>query len=267
MNYRLIFILFLNSVSSLIVLGQDSVKIALDINIINPCFGFENTSISGQVSTAEDFILSNNNRKTLGFGLVELDFYPVKFVGFRLGTGFSQSELNDAKIKSEFQQQFNDYSLEFPATDFENGVVPISGGFKPFYWHAGIIGEINIGRVLEICPSVSYIRSYSGERYVVYANFTETATNDQFRRAYNFRERNYSGMKFGLDFRYDPKEFFYLGLRMEYTCLNSSGISGYEDLYDDGTLLASEINNYSRKTSYFLFGVNLGLHLYHKRKL
>lgn len=264
MKYNIIIICFIYFQSSSFVFGQDSTRMALDINIINPGYGFQNTSISGQLSSPENLILSSNSTNVFGSGLIEGDFYPLKFIGVRLGIGFSQSNLNRSKIESEFQEQFDAYTVEFPNTNYENGVVPISGGFVPFYWHAGIIGKIELGKGINICPNLNYVRSFSGDSYNVYANFTDLTTSDQFRREYVFRENDHSGINVGVDFRYDPEELFYIGLRLNYIQLNTDGKSNYEDQLGNGSIFNGFGGEYSRRTSYFLFGVNFGIHIFPK---
>ncbi len=240
------------------VLSQDSIIFRLDLSFINPGFGYQKTTIAGNTSTGENFILNNNDNDISGFGILETDVYFYKFIGARLGVGFTHAGFDKKKIRTDFRYQFDDYDVEIPITNYEEGEVPFSGGFDMFYFQTGIIGKIKIGKWVSFCPNISYIMSTGSNASYIDADFTHLITNDQFRRKYTFDEGPFTGSKFGLDIRFVLAEIMFLGLRLEYYGLTGSGKANYKDVYDDTTEIMGLDNDYIRKINFYLIGVNVG---------
>lgn len=248
-------------ITNTFALCQDSIIFRFDFSAFNIGSGFQKTAISGNVSSDEKFILNNNDNDIFGFGFLETDVYLYKFIGFRLGLGFNQTGYNEAKIRSDFRYQFDDYDVEIPVTNYDGGDVPFIGGFGMAYWQTGIIGEIRATKWLSFCPNICYFNSPGTNASFLDADFTHLTNGEQFRRKYTFKEGQFVGPKLGLDIRFVLDDALYLGVRLEYYKLTGTGKASYTDVYEDGTEVIAPVSDYTRNTNYYLISANFGVRI------
>jgi hypothetical protein len=151
-------------------------------------FGGLNSSLETSLQPESAFILGSNHKGAVGFSLFEVQ--PVLFnkFGFTIGLfEFRQANIDKGLVRSDFQKYLPEYTVSFPADDYEGGEVPISGGFNSIHSKVGLFGNFQF-KSFAINPFCNYLFTYGDQTYIVNPVLTDPLMNSTFRRNYSVKE-------------------------------------------------------------------------------
>ncbi len=247
-------------------LAKDTIRSSfrLDISPFQFGYGYWGANTKTDMPESSSFLLTNT---TKGFGGFHMDLQAIfkDKIGIETGFDFVSGNINQNKIRNEFQNHIPDYQVSFAPNNNHTGESPFTDGYEFRIFKAGLVGFIPYKKVV-ILPYADFLYTIESYYPSINVDFTDQTNSSSFKREYKFYNTNSNGFKAGTSLRW----FFrnqnskikharlYMQLRAEFVYLKTKGYGYYIDKDTNNNEVKSTSRNFSQDVYAFVLGFTLG---------